>query len=234
MADQRCNILAFGAHAADIEFSCGAVIAKHTRRGDRATLVHITLGEAGHPGMPPQEYAEQKKVECQQAAEVLGADVRWLPYADAALPASPEVELVICDLIRELQPRIVLTHWRGSFHRDHVLSHHLVMRGVSLARNTSCERPLPPHTVGGVFFPENWEDPQDFRPEVYIDVSESYDTWLEAACKYGLFRGEVSPFPYRQYYESLAFMRGAECRCRRAATLMRSAEIWKTAQDYLT
>jgi len=234
MVNSRCDILAFGAHAADIEFSCGAVIAKHTQRGDRATLVHLTLGEAGHPTMPAPDYAEQKKVECQQAAAVLGAEVRWLPYADAALPATPEVELAICDLIRELRPRIVLAHWRGSFHRDHVLSYHLAVRGVALARLASCERPLPPHDVESVFFPENWEDPQGFRPEVYIDVSESYDTWLEAASKYALFRGEVVSFPYRQYYESLAFIRGAESRCTRAAALMRSAEIWKTAQGYLT
>lgn len=233
MANPRCHILALGAHAADIEFSCGAVIAKHTQRGDRATLVHLTLGEAGHPNMPAPDYAEQKKIECQQAAEVLGADVRWLPYADAALPATPEIELAICDLIRELRPSVVLAHWQGSFHRDHVISHHLAMRGVALARLPSCQRALPPHTVETVLFPENWEDPQGFRPEVYIDVSESYDTWLEAAGKYALFRGEVVSFPYRQYYESLAFIRGAECRCARAAALMRSAEIWKTAQGYL-
>jgi LmbE family N-acetylglucosaminyl deacetylase len=234
MADRQCDILAFGAHAADIEFSCGAVIAKHTQRGDTATLVHLTLGEAGHPGLSAEDYAEQKRVECQQAAEALGAGMRWLPYPDAALPATPEVELAVCDLIRELRPRTVLNHWRGSFHRDHVLSHHLVMQGLALARAPSCERPLPPHSVESVFFPENWEDPQGFRPEVFIDVSESYDAWLEAANKYALFRGEVASFPYRQYYESLAFIRGAECGCARAAALMRSAEIWKTAQDYLT
>jgi len=234
MANQACDILAFGAHAADVEFSCGAVLAKHAQRGDRVVVVHLTLGEAGHPRMSAADYAEQKKVECREAAEALGAEVRWLPYADAALPATPEAELAICDLIRELRPRIVLTHWRGSFHRDHVLSHHLVIRGVALARSDSCQRPLSPHPVESVFFPENWEDPQDFRPEVYIDVSQSYDTWLEAAGKYALFRGEVVAFPYRGYYESLAFMRGAEARCGRAAALMRPAEIWKTAQAYLT
>jgi hypothetical protein len=108
------------------------------------------------------------------------------------------------------------------------------MHGLELAGAASCDRPLPPHTVDSVLFPENWEDPQDFRPEVYIDISDSYDTWLEAASKYALFRGEVVSFPYRQYYESLATIRGAECRCGRATALMKSAPIWKTAQDYLS
>lgn len=234
MANRSCDILAFGAHADDIEFSCGALIAKHTQRGDRATLVHLTLGEGGHPSLSVQDYAEQKKAECQQAAEVLGAEVRWLPYAHDALPATPEVELAVCDLIRELRPTIVLTHWRGSFERDHVLAHHLVMRGLALAQLDSCQRPLSPHTVESVFFPENWEDPQHFRLDVYIDVSESYDIWLAAADKYALFRGEVGAFPYRKYYESLAFIRGAESGSARAAALMRPAEIRKTAQTYLT
>lgn len=234
MANTACDILAFGAHAADIEFSCGAVIAKHTQRGDRATLIHLTLGEAGHPRMSPPDYAEQKKVECQQAAEALGAEVRWLPYPDGALPATPEVELAVCDLIRELRPRIVLTHWRGSFHQDHAVAYHVVMRGLAKARLASCQRPLPLHTVERVFFPENWEDPQGFRPEVYVDVSQSYEVWLEAASKYALFRGEVVAFPYRGYYEALAFIRGAESGCPRAAALMRPTEIWKTAQPFLT
>jgi len=233
MSERVYDIVAFGAHAADVEFSSGAVLAKHAMRGDRVMIVHITLGEAGHSKMSLADYAEQKKVECQQAAAVLGTEVRWLAHVDAALPANPEVELEICDILRELRPRIVTTHWRGSFHRDHMLSHHLVMRGVALARSTSCQRALPPHSVKKILFPENWEDPQDFRPEIYIDVSESYDRWLEAANKYALFRGEVSPFPYRQYYESLAFIRGAEARCGKAATLMPSQEIWKTAQAYL-
>ncbi len=233
MTGKPCDIAAFGAHAADVEFSCGGVLAKHAQRGDRVAIIHLTLGEAGHPEMSLADYAEQKKVECQQAAEALGAEVRWLSHVDAALPATPEAELEVCDLIRELRPRIVLTHWRGSFHRDHVLSHHLVMCGIALARSASCRRALPPHSVSHVFFPENWEDPQDFRPELYVDISESYDRWLEAASKYALFRGEVVSFPYRQYYESLASIRGAEARCGRAAALMRSADVWKTAQAYL-
>jgi len=84
-----------------------------------------------------------------------------------------------------------------------------------------------------VLFPENWEDPQDFRPEVYVEVSESYDRWLEAAGKYALFRGEVVSFPYRRYYEALSFVRGAEAQCVRAVALMRSSEVWKTARSYL-
>ncbi len=230
---EKLHIAAFGAHAGDVEFTCAHVLAKYAMHGHRATIVHVTLGEAGHPGMSRQDYAEQRKVETRAAAEILGAEVRYMPYADGELTASPETELAVCDRIRELKPDIVLTHWRGSLHQDHVLTHHLVTRAVLLARLDSVRRDLPPHAVGSVYFAENWEDPQDFVPEVYVDIEESYERWLEAANRHALFRGEVVRFPYQEYYKALARVRGAESGCQHAIALMRHRPVEKRALQFL-
>ena len=225
----RLHIVAFGAHAGDADFTMAHVLTKYAAQGHRATIVHVTLGEAGHPRMSRQDYAEQRKVEIRDSAAVYGADVRYLPYPDGELPATPESELAVCDLVRELKPDIVLTHWVGSFHQDHILTHHLVMRGVLLARLEKVTRALPPHAVRSVYFAENWEDPQDFVPEVYIDITDAFDRWIEGASKHALFRGEVSSFPYQDYYKALARARGAESGCRYAAAFMRTREIFKRA-----
>jgi len=228
----RCHIVAFGAHAGDVDFTMAHVLTKYARHGHRATIVHVTLGEAGSPRMSREQYAEQRKVEARESARVYGADMRWLPYPDAQLPVTPESELALCDLIRELKPDIVMTHWVGSFHQDHILTHHLVMRGVLLARLQNVKRPLPPHAAGGIYFAENWEDPQDFVPEVYIDITEVFDTWIEGASKHALFRGGVSTFPYQDYYKALARARGAESGCQYAAAFMRQREILKRALPF--
>ncbi len=63
MEEQREHIVAIGAHAGDMELTAGGVIAKYTMAGHRATLVHITPGEKGHPRLSAEEYKQQKMAE---------------------------------------------------------------------------------------------------------------------------------------------------------------------------
>ncbi|MEU8141297.1 hypothetical protein [Nonomuraea sp. NPDC048901] len=54
------HVLAIGAHAGDLDLTAGAVLAQHVLRGDRATLLHLTLGERGHPRLSiPERQAEE-------------------------------------------------------------------------------------------------------------------------------------------------------------------------------
>ena len=56
---EKQHIMVIGAHAGDAENMAGAVVIKHTQAGHSATIVHMTLGEAGHKTLSPAEYAEQ-------------------------------------------------------------------------------------------------------------------------------------------------------------------------------
>ena len=112
------HLMVIGAHAGDAENMAGAIVLKHTRAGHRATIVHMTLGEAGHPTLSPEVYAQQRQQEVQEAARLMGAAVAWLPYRDGELPATEAVKLEVCDLIRQHRPTAILTHWKGSIHKD--------------------------------------------------------------------------------------------------------------------
>ncbi|HKO24015.1 MAG TPA: PIG-L family deacetylase [Chloroflexota bacterium] len=215
------SVLAIGGHAADMEFTAGALVAKYALAGARAVFLHLTAGEMGHPRLSGQEYARQKYEEAHNAAQVLGAEARFLPYADASLPCNDEVAYQIADVIREVRPQVVLTHWRGSFHSDHVNTHHNTMRALFLAALPAIARSHPPHSPDTVLFPENWEDMEDFDPNLYVDIDDVYDQWLEAANQYELFRGGISSFRYRDYYQALAIMRGCLSGYARAVALMR-------------
>ena len=135
--------------------------------------------------------------------------MKFLPYKDAEPPVSDKVKFAICDLVRELKPDIAITHWKGSFHKDHVNTYHNVMDGLFYAALPSVKRKLQAHKVKAIYFTENWEDPYDFKPEVYIDISEVFDSWLNAISSYTFARGEAG-FPYIDYYKSLARIRGIE------------------------
>ena len=213
------KILVVGGHAGDAEITTGPVIAQHTRAGGEAVLLHLTLGESGHPDLPPADYARQKREEAERAAELLGARAVFFPYTDGELAVTEAIKLEIADLIRAERPDIVITHWKGSFHKDHAACHDLVKDAVFYAGLPTMKRPLPAHGPQALYFTENWEDPYDYRPAIYVDSTEGYKQWLRAIEAYELFRGGLSSFPYRRYYEALATLRGIEVGVAYAKTL---------------
>lgn len=218
------NVLAIGGHAADMEFSSGALLAKYAAAGARVVILHMTPGEAGHPRLSTEEYKQQKVDEAKRAAQILGAEARFLPYPDAELPCNDEVAFAVVDVIREVRPDVLITHWKGSFHSDHNNTHYNTMRAVTLAGLNAFVRAQPAHSPSQILYPENWEDMDDFKPNLYVDIEDVYDRWVEAASQYELFSGAVSGFRYRDYYEALAVMRGCLSGFRKAVALMRRPE----------
>lgn len=209
------TILAIGAHCGDMEITAGAVLAKHARFKDTVVLLHLTLGEGGNPKMAPSSYGDQKRREALAAAKVLGAEVRFAPYKDGELPDSPETIRFVAGVIRQVKPTHVITHWRASMHRDHSLTHKIVGEAVLLASLEAFRSAEPPHRgIRSILYTENWEDPEGFKPYVYIDVSEDFETWKKAVTEYQFIRGGISTFEYLDYYQSLARLRGIEARKR--------------------
>ena len=213
-------IMVIGAHAADAEIMGGASVLKHVDAGWRAVMVHMTPGEKGHPKLSPAEYKAIKDVEAENAAKVLGAKSIMMPWPDGELPVNEEVQMAIADVIREHKPTIILTHWKGSFHRDHNNTHHNVLASLFFAGLRTFEREFPPHRPEKIYFAENWEDMENFRPEIYLDTTDVFDRYIEAIHAYSLFRKEVVPFRYEQWYRGASQMRGAESGFDQAVALM--------------
>jgi LmbE family N-acetylglucosaminyl deacetylase len=211
-AKPQQTILAVGAHAGDMELTCGALLARESQRGVRVVLLHLTLGERGNPRMSPEAYGEQKRREATEAAAVLGAEVTFAPYRDGELPNNDEARLFVARVIREVRPTTVITHWRHSMHKDHEAANAIVRDAVLLA-SLEGVLPSPPwRGVRSVWYAENWEDATDFSPYVYVDVSGQLPRWREAVTKYEFVRGGISSFAYLDYYTGLASVRGAEAR----------------------
>jgi len=182
----------------------------------------MTPGEKGHRTLSPDEYANVKAREAEAAARALGAECVMLPFRDGELPVSEEAQWAVADVIRERRPDVLVTHWRGSIHRDHRSTSLNVMESLFLARLPAFKRRHPSYGPSKVFFAENWEDAEGFRPDLYLDVSDVFGRYLEAIRSYSLFRGEVASFPYEQWYRGAAEMRGAEGGFARGVALMQA------------
>jgi LmbE family N-acetylglucosaminyl deacetylase len=227
------KIMVIGAHAGDAENMAGALVLKHTQAGHSAIIVHMTLGEAGHKTLTPPEYAKQRVLEVQESARLMGAKAIWLNYADGFLPNNQEAALEVCDLIRKEKPTALLTHWKGSFHKDHVATHQIVQEALFFAGLPSFKRQYPAHWVRSVLFPENWEDMDGWRADIYVDTTQVWENYLEMLKSHELMRGGISDFRYFDYYNALGTTRGCLGGFEKAVALMVPDGSWRKHLDYL-
>jgi LmbE family N-acetylglucosaminyl deacetylase len=212
-ARPRHTFLAIGAHAGDMEITAGALLLKQRELGDRVVFLHLTLGEGGTPRMSPELYGEQKRREAQDVASALGAEVIFGPYRDGEIPNDEKARRYVADVIRRVKPTNIITHWRKSIHKDHAATSAIVDDAVLLASLDGVKTAHPAYRgVRGIWYAENWEDPEGFDPYIYVDVSGYVDRWRDAVSKYEFIRGGISGFRYLDYYTALATLRGAESR----------------------
>jgi LmbE family N-acetylglucosaminyl deacetylase len=201
------SILVIGAHAFDAEVIAGPLAYVAARKGAKVTFLHLTMGEQGHRGLSPELYAEQKKREAGQFAELLGIGWRTLGLPDAHLKSDDATALAVAMVIRELKPEIVITHWRGSWHKDHEAASEITRNAMFFSALPTINPEIPAHSPQLLLFGENWEDDEGFTPTYLVDVSSGFEPWREAALQYELACG-LSSFPYMDYYSSLYRLRG--------------------------
>lgn len=213
------NVMAIAAHPGDAFFAMGAPVALAVTLGGRGTFVSLSLGERGSASIPAAQYGPMQQGASHRAAERLGAQTALLAYPDGEIPVSEEAKFAVCDLIRQYKPAIVITHWKGSWHKDHRACHEIVVDAVFYAGLPAITRRDPAHPVSKVFYADNWEDAEGFRPDIYLDVTPVFDRWYEACGLFPMWRGE-NGFRYNDYYRSRAIETGCLGGAQQAVALM--------------
>ncbi len=143
---ERAWLLAFGAHPDDVEFGCGAVIARETAAGRRAHLVVCSRGESGTNGTPAIRTREARA-----AAEALGATIEFLDLGgDAHFEVSVRRVLQLAAIVRRVRPAVLLAPTTvENQHPDHAKLGHMVRDAARLARYGGVKelKRLAPHAV---------------------------------------------------------------------------------------
>ena len=148
-------------------------------RGHEATIVVATRGGRGHWKTPSDELERIRTEEMKDAAEILGAEVVFLDYEDADVPAGDALREELVDVVRELKPDIVITFHPLVWRDDH--------RRVGLAAADACfkaclplvetehpaHRPVPDiFCIGAPMLP--------VEPDTYIDITDYIDVKIES------------------------------------------------------
>jgi len=146
--------LAIGAHPDDVEFGCGATLAKWSAAGTVVHHVICTDGSKGSwdPATDTAALVVTRQAEQRAAAGALGATGRcvFLGWPDGELDSGLRQRWEVAYWIRELQPTVVLGHdpWkRYRLHPDHRHAGLLAVEGVVAARDPHFfpEQALPHH-----------------------------------------------------------------------------------------
>jgi LmbE family N-acetylglucosaminyl deacetylase len=139
-------VLAIGAHPDDIEFHCGATLARWAQAG---SVIHIATCTDGSKGTwdanaDTEQLAQLRRRETTEAATALGAtgEVILLGATDGelaqAMSASQELHDQTVSIIRRLAPTVVLGHdpWRRyRLHPDHRAAGWLAVDACVAARD---------------------------------------------------------------------------------------------------
>jgi LmbE family N-acetylglucosaminyl deacetylase len=222
-ASSPSKIMAIAAHPGDAFFTMGAAVALQVHLGGQGIFLSLSLGEKGSARIAPAQYGTLQREAAERAARALGARAEFLEYKDGEIPVSEEAKLAVSDLIREYQPGAIVTHWGGSWHKDHKACFKIVTDAVFYAGLPALARKHPPHEVRKLFFADNWEDAKGFMPDTYLDISPVFEPWVEACAAFPMWRGETG-FRYNDYYQSLAVARGCLSDCKYAVALMSPPE----------
>lgn len=176
------NVLAVGCHPDDLEIGCGGTLTRFSEEGHRVTICVVANGNMGHTVISPDELQVIRAEETRRAGVVLGAaEVVTLGVNDLEIDSGrPETILQLVNLIRRVQPDIILTHSPEDYMKDHIEVSKLVFDASFSASvphfhpsTTSVAKITPLYymdTVAGI----------NFIPSEYVDISEVIEMKLTA------------------------------------------------------
>ncbi len=209
------RILVIAPHPDDEVLGAGGTIARLSSEQRHVTVAVVTEGK---PPSYTQESVDRVYEEARRAHRVLGvAETIWLKFPAAALNevAHAELNAGLSEVVRRVQPDVMLVPFVGDMHLDHQL---IFTSSLVAARPHGAAFPrliLAYETLSET----NWNAPYvtpSFIPNFFIDISEKLDLKIEAM---GAFRSQVREPPHERSIEALkalATLRGSTVMARAA------------------
>ena len=190
------RLLTVLAHPDDAEIWAGGTIARQVREGDQAIICSLA-GDEG--SLRTREAAE--------GAAALGAEVTVLGQPDRQIRLTEQVVQAITALLQDFKPTIIITHWEGDSHPDHVQTHDAARAALVAAGHTrDVELFLACDTYLG-----SGRDGM-FAPDLYVDVSDTWETKIAAIRKHA----SQDPEHYVETIERQCWLHGARAKVRYA------------------
>jgi LmbE family N-acetylglucosaminyl deacetylase len=200
------KILVILAHPDDPEFFCGATIARWTSLGHQVDYCLLTHGDKGSndPNTNPLDLSRLRENEQNAAASCLGVhSVQFLDYEDGSLVPTLDTRKVVCRVIRQQRPDVIVTCDPLNFyindlhinHPDHRAAGTITLEAIFPAAGNPLYYPelmleegLLPHTVR-----ETWLS-LTAQPNLVFDVTDTWGQKIAALLQHRSQIGEKEAF----------------------------------------
>ncbi len=180
--DGKLRIIMLGAHPDDCDQDGGGTAILFAKMGYAVKFVAVTNGDAGHQTMKGVALAKRRFLEAQEAGKRFGVKYDVLNNHDGQLLPTLEVRLQVIKKIREWNADIVIAPRPNDYHPDHRYTGVLVQDAAYMVAVPNVAPEVPALTKNPVFlyFQDNFQRPNPFRPDIAIDISEVFSQKIHA------------------------------------------------------
>jgi LmbE family N-acetylglucosaminyl deacetylase len=199
------SVLVVAAHPDDEILGCGGTMARLTREGQEVRIAILAEGMSSryaHREGADRQQLQHLHARAQQAADKVGAkELVLCKLPDNRLDTVPLLDVVklVEELVVRFRPEIIYTHHPGDLNVDHGVVHRAVLTAT---------RPTAGQCVSEIYTFEvpsstEWAFQQlqpAFRPNVFVDITETLETKIEALACYDT---ETRKFPHPRSAEAL-------------------------------
>ena len=182
------SILSIHAHPDDAEILAGGTLARLAALGHRVVIVTMTPGDCGSHEYGPEEISSMRRSEAAAAARRIGAEYQCAEFRDIAIFSDDPSRRRVTEILRQIQPDIVITASPTDYMCDHEATSLLVRDACFGApapnyhtglSNPARHLPAIPHLyfmdpVGSVD-----RENRPVTPDFYVDVSGFFSTKKE-------------------------------------------------------
>jgi bacillithiol biosynthesis deacetylase BshB1 len=176
----QLDYLIIACHPDDAEIGCGGAILSLKALGAKVGVLDLTDGEP-----TPHGSVAIRKRECDAATKILGLDWRrQLNLPNRSLVADLAARKLVAGMIRQLRPRVLITHYWEDAHPDHVAASGLVDAARFWAKLSKTDMPGEPHYPAKVLYFPSMHLRLHLKPSFVLDITPYHERKLEALRAY--------------------------------------------------
>ena len=195
------KVLVVAAHPDDETLGVGGTIARYSEQGDEVWVCILTEGVTAR-----HQYVELQKERTLEACHILRVrKTIFCDLRDQHLDALPLIDVIrpIEACIKEFEPALVYTHFKGDVNQDH----QVVFSATMVATRPFESSPVTKVLCYEVPSSTEWAPPfvdTSFRPNVFVSIADTLDAKIEAMKAYAEARqSEVREYPHPRSYKAI-------------------------------
>jgi len=213
------KVLVIAAHPDDEILGVGGTLCKHISEGD---IVNVCIVTSAYGPRWSKAYIENKRKEQKKIDEFLGIKRRInlnLPTVKLNTLPCGELNKKITDVIEEVKPDIVYTHYEHDLNYDHTLVFRACMvatRPIQKKIKLMCFETLSETEWGS----------KPFHPNMWVDITKFVDKKIKA---FKIYKSEVKSYPHprsEQGIRILAKKRGTEASIKYSEVFVLIRDYW--------